>query len=179
MYLVCSPPPSSPNCYHRRTKQGTLGLFLRRMSSLHGILTWDSCTWLVVSEFQQKCISIFQHWLQIPGSILIKELMDLDRCSYLVIFCFILFYSNSWKGNIMLGILTNPRLRICWKYWRGTSHQEVAELRHWSLVRNAVLLWCWSCKNSRQSSWYGRFFFFFKFITYIVRMTNCNVHAFV
>ena len=89
MYVVCSPPPF-PDCYRRRTKQGTLDLFLRRMSSLHGILTWDSCTWLVVSEFQPKCISIFQHWLQIPGSILIKELMGLDRCSYL--FIFVLFF---------------------------------------------------------------------------------------
>ena len=97
------PPPRPapfPDCYRRRTKQGTLDLFLRRMSSLHGILTWDSCTWLVVSEFQQKCISIFQHWLQIPGSILIKELMGLDRCSFLVIFVlFFLFQFLKRKYN--------------------------------------------------------------------------------
>ena len=94
---------------------------MRRMSSLHGILTWDSCTWLVVSEFQPKCISIFQPWLQIPGSILIKEFMGLDRCSYLVIFVLFLFYSNSWKGNIMQGILTNPSLPTCSKFWRGST----------------------------------------------------------
>ena len=54
----------------------------------------------MVSEFQPKCILIFQHWLQIPGSILIKELMGLDRCSYLVIFVlFFLFQFLKRKYN--------------------------------------------------------------------------------